>query len=58
MRPLANYIDHTLLAADTTEAQIKQLCAEAVEHGFFSVCINTSYIPLARTCLTGQESRL
>ncbi|HAT5561419.1 TPA: 2-deoxyribose-5-phosphate aldolase, partial [Proteus mirabilis] len=27
MRPLANYIDHTLLAADTTEAQIKQLCA-------------------------------
>lgn len=37
MRPLANYIDHTLLAADTTEAQIKQLCAEAVEHGFFSV---------------------
>lgn len=58
MRPLANYIDHTLLAADTTEAQIKQLCAEAVEHGFFSVCINTSYIPLARTCLTGSDVKV
>lgn len=30
MRPLANYIDHTLLAADTTEAQIKQLCADEI----------------------------
>ena len=58
MRPLANYIDHTLLAADTTEAQIKKLCAEAAEHGFFSVCINTSYITLARTCLKGSDVKV
>ncbi|WP_273802325.1 deoxyribose-phosphate aldolase [Proteus vulgaris] len=58
MRPLANYIDHTLLAADTTGAQIKKLCAEAAEHGFFSVCINTSYIPLARTCLEGSDVKV
>lgn len=58
MRPLANYIDHTLLAADTTEAQIKKLCAEAAEHGFFSVCINTSYTPLARTCLKGSDVKV
>ena len=53
MRPLANYIDHTLLAADTLKHKSRN-CAEAAEHGFFSVCINT-YIPLARTCLKGSD---
>lgn len=36
---LAPYIDHTLLKPDSTEAQMITLCAEAVEHGFASVCI-------------------
>lgn len=58
MRPLANYIDHTLLAADTTEEQIKLLCAQAIQYGFYSVCINTSYIPLAKTCLKESNVKI
>ncbi|MDD7181445.1 MAG: 2-deoxyribose-5-phosphate aldolase, partial [Bacilli bacterium] len=33
-------IDHTLLAPDATESQIKKICDEAKEHHFASVCVN------------------
>lgn len=48
---IASYIDHTLLKPDATEMQIKQLCEEAKEHGFFSVCINPYWVPLAKELL-------
>ncbi len=44
---LARMIDHTLLKSEATPAQLKQLCAEAREHHFASVCINPLYVPLA-----------
>lgn len=44
---LSRYIDHTLLKADAQLAQIEKLCAEAKQHNFFSVCVNTSY---AKVC--------
>lgn len=40
-------IDHTLLAATATKAQIQKLCAEAAEHSFASVCVNPVWVPLA-----------
>lgn len=55
MQDLAKYIDHTLLAADTTPAQIKTLCAEAAQYHFASVCVNTCYVPLASECLTNSD---
>jgi deoxyribose-phosphate aldolase len=45
---LAPMIDHTLLRADATRKQIKQLCAEAREYGFASVCINSCWVRLCR----------
>ncbi len=51
MKELSSYIDHTLLAADATPEQIKKLCSEAVEHNFCSVCVNSSFVPLAKECL-------
>lgn len=51
MKNLASYIDHTLLKPDATVAQIRRLCDEAMEHGFFSVCVNTSYVPLCKELL-------
>ena len=48
---LAGMIDHTLLKAEATDLQIRQLCAEAVEHGFYSVCVNPRWVPLAVQCL-------
>lgn len=44
---LAQLIDHTLLKPQATAAEIKKLCREAVEYGFYAVCVNPVYVPLA-----------
>jgi deoxyribose-phosphate aldolase len=41
---LASYIDHTLLKPDATEKQIINLCSEAKEHQFVSVCVNPYWV--------------
>ena len=53
-RNIATYIDHTLLKANATEAQIRKLCEEAAEYRFASVCVNTCYVPLAAELLKGS----
>ena len=53
-RNIAQYIDHTLLRANATEAQIRRLCEEAMEYHFASVCVNTCYVPLAAELLKGS----
>ena len=47
----SSYIDHTLLKADASEKEIKQLCKEAIKYEFFSVCINPCFIKLAKRYL-------
>lgn len=44
---MASYIDHTLLKATATPAEITQLCQEGNQHQFASVCVNSAYVPLA-----------
>lgn len=51
---LAAYIDHTALKPETTPADIEKLCKEAREYGFASVCVNSSYVPLAKKLLEGS----
>jgi deoxyribose-phosphate aldolase len=48
---VASLIDHTLLKPEATIAQIEQLCAEAREYAFASVCVNSVYVPLAASLL-------
>ena len=55
---LAAYIDHTLLKPDASLAQIEQLCAEARGHGFFSVCVNGSWVVSARHILDGSDVKV
>ncbi len=55
---LAKMIDHTLLKPDATAAQIKKLCAEAVEHHFCSVCVNSGRAALAKECIAGSDVKL
>lgn len=50
----APYIDHTLLQADATPLQIADLCEEAVEFGFASVCIPPRYVKQAAEVLYGS----
>ena len=52
---LARYIDHTLLKPNATEEQIRNLCAEAREYNFRSVCVNPTWVPLAAELLRGSE---
>lgn len=50
---LARFIDHTLLKPEATGADIEALCREAVGHGFFSVCVNGSWVKRAATHTMG-----
>ena len=52
------YIDHTLLKADATSAQITKLCNEAKEYHFASVCVNTCYVPLCRELLKRTDTKV
>lgn len=47
-------IDHTLLKPDADETQIRTLCREARENGFFSVCIESKWLEVAVAELTGS----
>lgn len=51
-------IDHTQLKANATRAQIEQLCDEALEHHFASVCVNTCWVPLAAEKLAGSDVKV
>lgn len=53
-RDVAQFIDHTLLKPEATSKQVEQLCKEAIEFGFASVCINPSWVRLASNLLKGS----
>lgn len=52
---IARLIDHTLLKPDASAAEITQLCREAREYHFASVCVNSSYVPLCAELLKGSD---
>lgn len=55
---LAKLIDHTALKPETTKAQITQLCKEAKEYGFASVCVNPTWVKLAAELLAGSDVKV
>ncbi|OOF44302.1 deoxyribose-phosphate aldolase [Rodentibacter trehalosifermentans] len=57
-KTLAKYIDHTALTAEKNEQDILTLCDEAIKYGFYSVCINSGYIPLAKEKLAGTAVKI
>lgn len=52
------YIDHTLLKPEATYNQIEKLCAEAREHEFFSVCVNSYYVKKCVALLAGSTVKV
>nr|WP_281682605.1 deoxyribose-phosphate aldolase [Finegoldia magna] len=52
---LNKYIDHTLLKADVTSADIKKICEEAVKYDFKSVCVNSCYTSLVKKSLENSS---
>ncbi len=54
-KDIARWIDHTLLKPEATTQQIVQLCNEAREYHFASVCINPWYVRLAADLLSDVD---
>ncbi|WP_159560018.1 deoxyribose-phosphate aldolase [Streptococcus halichoeri] len=52
------YIDHTLLKADSVKAQIDQLIAEAKDYHFASVCINPIWVAYAAKALKDSDVKV
>ena len=52
---IAKYIDHTLLKTTATHDDIKAHCNEALEYGFYSVCVNPNYVSLVKKILKGSD---
>jgi deoxyribose-phosphate aldolase len=57
-RSLAAMIDHTALKPETRPEAIDTLCAEAVEYGFSTVCVNPSYVARCSSTLAGTRVRV
>lgn len=54
---LARLIDHTILRPDATGAMVARVCAEALEHGFWSVCVNPVFAAQVAAALRGSAVR-
>ncbi|MBK9731514.1 MAG: deoxyribose-phosphate aldolase [Chitinophagaceae bacterium] len=55
---IAAKIDHTLLKPETTLEQIKQLCAEAIENQFATVCVPPYYVRNAFAILENEKVKI
>lgn len=52
---LNKMIDHTLLKSDAQKEQIEQLCKEAIEYQFYSVCVNSSWVKCCKEQLANSD---
>ena len=55
---LNKYIDHTILKATASSADVQKLCEEAIEHEFYSVCVNGCYVVDAKHLLQGTDVKV
>jgi deoxyribose-phosphate aldolase len=55
---IAALIDHTILKADATRAEVIKVCREARQYNFASVCVNPSWVPLVRAELAGSPVKV
>lgn len=53
---LAGMIDHTILAPNAAESDVRRLCKEAREYGFASVCANPVWAPVLAEELKGSSA--
>ena len=55
---LNKYIDHTILKATASGTDVQKLCEEAIEHEFYSVCVNGCYVADAKHLLQGTDVKI
>ena len=52
---IAQTIDHTLLKATATQAEINKICEEAIQYNFKTVCVPTCYVEMADELLKNTD---
>jgi deoxyribose-phosphate aldolase len=52
---LAKMIDHTQLKPETQKEKVEQICKEAMEYKFASVCVNPYWVPYCYELLKDSE---
>jgi deoxyribose-phosphate aldolase len=52
---IAKSIDHTLLRAEATAADVETLCREAASYHFAAVCVFPHYVPMCASLLKGTD---
>ncbi|MBP1911322.1 deoxyribose-phosphate aldolase [Thermococcus stetteri] len=55
-KEIARYIDHTNLKPYATKEDIIKLCDEAIEYGFYAVCVNPYRVRLAKEYLREKNA--
>ncbi|MFG6148472.1 deoxyribose-phosphate aldolase [Halobacillus sp. B23F22_1] len=55
---LAKFIDHTQLKPDTSKEKIEQVCKEARENNFMSVCVNPHWVSICKELLEGTDVKV
>lgn len=55
---IAKFIDYSLLKPEATVDDIKRVCEEAKRYGVYSVCINPSFITIAKDLLKGRGVKI
>lgn len=58
MKPLNEYVEHTLLKQDCTKDDLIKLFNEAKEHKFLGVCVNPAYVSLAKENLASSGVKI
>ncbi|MGZ5494495.1 MAG: deoxyribose-phosphate aldolase [Thermoanaerobaculia bacterium] len=55
---LVKLIDHTMLKPEATGEDIEKLCREASQFGFYSVCLNPTWVAKAKALLRGTSVKV
>ena len=55
---VSTYIDHTNLSQTASKSDIENLCKEAVDNNFVSVCVNPVFVPLASEILNSENQKV
>jgi len=58
MKSIPSMIDHTLLKQDATKDLIEDLCNEAMEYNFASVCVNPTFVKFCEGLLKGTDVKI
>ena len=58
MKAIEKYIDHTALSPQVQYSDIVRLCSEAVQYGFYAVCVNSRFVSTAKKELDGTDVKI